>query len=256
MMRFLNRPRPHLACGLLLILCVLPGPAAEAPPPVLPDADYPRLVAFSADVIRTALKGKPDKRAAERARTAAVMIAAYAQQNLSGRDGQQRATMRDAALELAALIKAKEFDKALKQLDALPNVKADAKVKKEKLKMIGAAIELDDLMAQFRQPARGGLGIEVRLDDLGAAEGGTVPAKELDDLLLWQAYLVAVAAEITAEHTPEDKDKVKNWQTYAAAMRQHASTLAAAAKAKEGKAAFRALEQLNQACAKCHKDFR
>jgi len=245
-----------LFCGLVLILLAPPGPAADAAAPVLPDADYPKLVEFSSGVIRAALQAKADRRAAERARTAAIMIAAYAQQNLAGMDGPQRAALRDAALDLARLIKTKEFDKALKQLEALPAVKADAKAKREKLPLAVKAIDLDDLMNQFRQSARGGLDIEARLDDLGAIAGGSLPEKELDDLLVRQAYLIAVAADITAEYTPEDKDKVKTWQAYAAGMRQQAGALAAAAKAKDGKAAFRALEQLNQVCAKCHKDFR
>jgi hypothetical protein len=232
------------------------APAADPATSILPDSDYAKQVEFSSGVVRAALKGKPDKRAGERARTAAIMIAAYAQQNLSAGNGPQRAALRDAALELAGLIKVKEYDKAVKQLEALPTVKADAKAKREKLKLAGKAIELDDLMTQFRQSARGGLDIEARLDALGSIAGGSLPEKELDDLLVRQAYLIAVAAEITADYTPEDKDKVKSWQTYAAGMRQHAAALAAAAKSKDGKAAFRALEQLNQVCANCHKDFR
>jgi hypothetical protein len=251
-MRCLNQSLFAAACGLTLLVS---APAADPPAPLLPDADYPKLVEFSSGVIRDALKGQPDKRAAGRARTAAIMIAAYAQQNLAGPDGQQRATLRDAALELAGLIKAKDFDKALKKLDSLPTLKADAKAKKEKLALVDKVIEVDELMHHFRQPARGGLGIETRLDALGTMEGG-IAEKELDDLLLRQAYLLAVAAEVTAEYTPPEKDKVKDWQAYCTQMRQGGSALAAATKARDGKAALRAVEQLNQSCTKCHKDFR
>lgn len=230
--------------------------SADAPPPVLPDSEYPRLVEFSIGVMADALKDKPDKRSADKARTAALMIAAYAQQNLSGPGGAQRATVRDAALEVAALIKAKEYPKAVKQAQALPGLKADPKAKKEKIRLLGAALDFDDLMAQFRQPPRGGLGIEGRFEALESNGGSEIPVKEVDEQLVRHAYLTAVAAELSAEHVPEEKDKAKEWKTYAADMRQHALALGKAARAKDGKAAFRALELLNRSCEKCHKVFR
>jgi hypothetical protein len=251
---------PHVRCPLIILGAVLlllhPGSAADAPSPTVPDADYPGLLELSGGVIREALKGKPDKRSVDKARTAAVMIAAYAQQNLSGPNGPQRASVRDAALELAALIKAKEFDKALKQLDALATLKANPKAQLAKLKLVGKSIEFDDIMTQFRQPVRGGLGIEARFDELGAGEGGVIPAKELDDALVRQALLAAVAAELTAEYVPEDKDKLKLWQALAADMRQQSLALAAVARSKDGKQTFLAVEHLNKTCAKCHKEFR
>lgn len=230
--------------------------SADAPPSVLPDSEYPRLVEFSSGVITDALKDKPDKRNADKARTAALMIAAYAQQNLSGPDGAQRATVRDASLEVAALIKAKEYARAVKQAQALAALKADPSVKREKIKLLGAGLDLDDLMTQFRQPPRGGLGIEGRFEALEAMGGSEIPVKEVDEQLVRYAYLTAMAAELSAEHAPEEKDKEKEWQTYAADMRQHALALAKAARAKDGKTAFRALERLNRSCEKCHKVFR
>src|SRR5262245_42207707 len=80
---------------LLAILCCLPpGTAADAPKPIVPDAEYPALVEQSAKLIAEALAGSPNRRMADKARVAAVMLAEFAQQNLAGADAGQRATVR------------------------------------------------------------------------------------------------------------------------------------------------------------------
>lgn len=241
--------------GLASLATIL---VAQGPAPTLPAAEYPKVVDYAITVIREALgKENPDKRSADRARMAAVMIAAYAQQDLGGADAAQRAGVRDAALEVAALIKNKEYAKAIQRAESLPKLPADSKAKKEKVKLLGAIVDFDDVMTQFRQPPRGGLGIEGRFEELEALGGAAIPAKEMDELLARQAYLTAVAAELTAAHVPEDKkDMLKEWQKLSAEMRQHALALGAATRAKDGKAAFRALERLNRSCVQCHKAFR
>src|SRR5262249_43903047 len=102
---------PALFIGLCLTVAGSTT-AADGDAPLLPDGDYPKMVKYAVKGIQDALKGSPDDTKATKAHTAAVMIAAYAQQNLSGADGQQRATVRDAALKLAETIKAKKFPEA------------------------------------------------------------------------------------------------------------------------------------------------
>lgn len=251
-LRFLLR----IALSLVVFAALSNGRAADLKEVVVPDAEYPKLVDFSSQVIREALKGKPEKRLADKAQLAALMIAAYAQQNLDGANGQQRATVRDAALEMAALIRAKKYAEALKLLEALPTLRANPKAKKEKAMLFGMGINYEDTMVQFRQPARGGLGIGGQLEDLGANPDGKLADKELTPQLATTAYLTAIVGELIKGYVPENKLKVKEWQTYAHDMRQQAIALAEAAKGKDGKAAFQALTRLNQTCEKCHKAFR
>src|SRR5215813_10102018 len=77
---------------------------------LVPDEDYPKVIAHELKALPEALKALKEakepldqKRMAEKSRCTAVMIAAIAQDNLSGKDAAERATLRDAALEVAAL---------------------------------------------------------------------------------------------------------------------------------------------------------
>jgi hypothetical protein len=109
-------------------------------------------------------------------------------------------------------------------------------------------------MTQFRAASSGGLGIEDRLDTLGRSPDETIPAKELTEPLLLDAYRSAVAAELLHGHQP--KEDAKEWHKLAEVMRRQSLDLAAAARAKDGKAAFQAVNQLNRTCDKCHQVFR
>src|SRR5262249_32013749 len=139
------------------------GQAADADGPIVPDADYPKMVKMAVKGIQDALKGTPDDIKATKARTAAVMIAAYAQQNLSGADGQQRATVRDNALRIAALIQSKKFAEASKEAAGLATIAADPNAKKTKVTLIDKHISVHDLMNQFNHPPEGGWGVDRQL---------------------------------------------------------------------------------------------
>ena len=216
-------------------------------------ADYPKLLGQTVQIAKEALQGQPDKRSADRARFALLVLAELAQQDLAGPDGAQRATVRDAAIALAARIKAKEYDAARKDLDALATLPAQPSAKKEKTKIIDSLVEIDDVMTLFREPKLGGLGIEAEFDKLGAAKG-PLPATALDDRLLLFAHLAAVTGAMAEAHIPDKKQK--EWKSYALVMKKTGLELADAVKAKDGKAALAALGRANANCAACHKVFR
>ena len=98
-----------LAISIFMVGLVGSGSAADPKGQILPDDDYPKMVKYAVKSIQDALKGSPDDVKATKARTAAIMLAAYAQQNLGGADGQQRATARDAALKIADTIDKKKY---------------------------------------------------------------------------------------------------------------------------------------------------
>jgi hypothetical protein len=228
--------------------------SADAPAPLLSDGDYPRMVEPTVKLVQTSLAGTPNRRAADKARLAVIMLAAFAQQNLKGADAQQRATVRDAALIIAGMIQKKQFAEALKEVERLPNLPANPDAKKERVKLIGPYLDVEELMGQFRSEKVGGLGIEARLDQLSVEKGGAVSAAAMTDELRLMAVRTAVAAELAREHVPMNKAPL--WQKFADQMRKSAGELADAVKTKDGKSAFGAATRLNNSCNDCHKEFR
>jgi hypothetical protein len=96
--------------------------------------------------------------------------------------------------------------------------------------------------------------LEAKFDKLGSGAEGAIAAKDLNALLRLDAYRTAVTAELTAEHMP--KTKSREWLIWSQDMRKQAIALGEAVQAKDGKAGFQALTQLNQTCNRCHQAFR
>jgi cytochrome c556 len=240
-----------LAFGVLM---VVPGGAADPKVKVLEDSDYPKLLKREVKGIQTALKdGKPNgENAAEKARTAAILIAAAAQQNLEGADGQERATVRDAALKVAESIKAGKYDEALKLADTLPTLKAAAAAKKEK---VAIEVPFAHLMHQFRPLGEGGWGIYGHLTKLQTKMDPILPRAEINENFILEAAQVAVTADLALSNVP--KDKPKEFTTNLENMRAGAIELVEALKDKDAvKVAPAALSKLTTACIGCHKSFR
>jgi hypothetical protein len=248
-----------LALGLALIAD--PGSAADSKDIAVPDADYPKLVEHQLKVLEDSLKALQEakdmtekKKMTDKAHCTAVTLAAVAQDNLAGKDAAGRVALRDAALNVAALVKAGKVDDAAKSAADLKNVKPDAAAKAEKIKLFGPHIDLTELMTQFKLSKAGGQGIEAAFLKLGADKKKMVPTTAMTEALLNLTYLTAVVAELTAEHKPP-KD-VKDWVAYSQDMRKGAIELAETLRAKDGKAAFKALEKVNMSCSVCHDKFR
>lgn len=243
-----------LALGLGLLAAV-PGGAADPKGPLIPDSDYPKLLKRSVKGIQDALKGgKPSDENIEKAHTTAVLIAAYAQENLDGSDGPQRATVRDAALKAAEAIKAGKYDEALKTVDGLAALKADPKAKKEKVKL-DEHISFKELMHQFRPEKEGGWGIYGHLYKIQTAMKPVLPREEVNDKFVMEADQIAVSADLALSVMP--KGKPKDFQTNLETMRAASAELAEALRDKEAaKVAPPVLSKLTTACFGCHKNFR
>jgi hypothetical protein len=241
-----------LILGIGLLSVAGASSAADSDGPLLPDGDYPKMVKYAVKGIQDALKGTPDDTKATKAHTAAIMIAAYAQQNLSGADGQQRATVRDAALKLADTIKAKKYAEAIKDAGGIASLPADANAKKEKVRLL-EHISFRNLMNQFNHPPDGGWGIHREFYALQLGMKGTIPANDLREPLLLKAYQVGVAAEIAQTKVPKTKEK--EWSTYAGNLRTGAVELADAVRGKDGKAGLDAIAKVTNSCTNCHKIF-
>ncbi|MBL8799678.1 MAG: hypothetical protein JNM56_37695 [Planctomycetia bacterium] len=219
---------------------------------VLPDADYPKMLQYGVKSVKDALKGaSPKEEFVAKARTTAIMIAAYAQQNLEGADAQQRATVRDAALKLAKTIDGKKYAEAIKEADALLTVKEDPKAKKDKIKLIDE-LKFRELMNQFNHPPEGGYGIHRDFYQYQLGMKG-IPPTDLRDPLMFKAYQVAVSGDLINSRTPKKNEK--EWAGYSADMKRAGLDLAEAVKAKDGKAGLDAIAKITNSCTNCHKIF-
>jgi len=253
-MRLHSRRLPVLT-GLCLLALVSPNFGQTSPDAVLPDAEYPKMVQYTVKGIKDALKsGKPKEEQVNKAKTAAVMIAAYAQQNLTGADGQQRATVRDAAIKLADAIAAKQFAAAVKQAEDLAALPADPKAKKERVKLMDVHVRVSDLMQQFKRPPDGGWGIDSKLYAYRLGMKSAIPTSDLRDQLMFEAYQVAVTADLINSKVPTMKDK--EWAAFTGDLRKGAVQLAEAVKKKDGGAALDAVGPITSSCTGCHKAFR
>jgi hypothetical protein len=264
MLIFAHRWAVRLAL-LILGIGLLAGPdsgtAADDKGSIVPDADYPKLVDYQVKVLQDALKAVKEakdkeeaKKMREKARCAAVMIAAAAQDNLGGADGPQRAALRDASIGVAGLVKQGKVDDAMKAVGELNNGKADPKAKVAKIKLFDVHIALDEVMSQFKLTKAGGLGTEKLYLNLATDKKKMIQPAGLNDNLVIAAYSTALAAELASDYVP-DKNK-KDWITWSGDMKKYAGELADKVKAKDGKAAFTVLNKLNTSCSVCHDKFK
>lgn len=240
-----------LLLGLWLAMVGVGDGAQGGREQLLPDAEYPKVVKRHAKAIQDALKNEPGADLVEKARTSAVMIAAYAQQNLNGPDGQQRATARDTALKVAALIKAKKFAEASKLAGTLGTLQADPGAKKERIKLIDDHISYGELMHQFRLVPDGGWGIFGHLQRIQTKQYKEMPREEINEAFVLEMYQVAVSADLAHEHM--HKARPKEWEQYTDDLRKSAVEMADALRNKDVKGAPIVLSKMTTTCFNCHK---
>lgn len=216
------------------------------------EADFKKLVKKSADDCIKAL-GEKDKKAQAKARTAAVMIAAYAQYADSGASPELRATLRDAALNLAGTIDRGNTAEALKLAEGLASLKPDPKAKLGPMPIMKQAkLPLSLIMRQFNTTTAGGHGIEAHYKLL-TGRVKELPAKDMTDNLILTAYQCAFVAEMIKA---SEADEPKVWAKYCDDLRGQSLELAAACQKKDGPAGFSAVYRVLRICNDCHKKYR
>jgi hypothetical protein len=240
-----------LVLGLWFLAAGVGGGAQGDKDQFLPDSMYPKMLERNVKAIKEALKKDPGADMAEKAQTAAVMLAAYAQQNLDGPDGQQRATVRDAALKLADLIKDKKFADASKLAGKLATLEADPKAKKEKIKLIDVYIGPAEIMHQFRLVPDGGWGIFGHLQRIQTKQYKQMPRDEINDTFVLEMYQVAVSGDLAHGHM--NKARPKEWEQYMDELRKSSLELADALKNKNVQDSPAILSKLTTTCFNCHK---
>jgi hypothetical protein len=251
---WMNLHKVSLLLVLGFVAVAETGSAADSKGPLVPDSDYPKLVKRLSKGITDALKdGKPSEEQAAKAQAAAVVIASAAQQRLDGTDGQQRATVRDVALNVVDAIKANKFAYAAQLAETLPTLKEHPLAKKEKVKIDEKYIAFPDLMHQFRPLREGGWGIYGHLQRLQTKQYTTLPREEVNEAFTMEANHIALTADLALGVAPKGKPKefTKNLEN----MRQSATELADALRDKEAaKVAPPALSKLTTTCFGCHRN--
>ncbi len=251
-----------LALGLWLLTAGHPGNAADDKEPGLPvsETDFNKLVEKSAKDLTTALSAKkPTETDVNKARAAAVMLAAYAQYATGGASAEQRATLQESALKIAAALKGKKFDVALKEAQGLTSLKPDGKAKLVGGSLLKKADVPLRLVMRQMDPAPKGYGSYALYKKLTGA--GTVkkelPDKLMTDDLALAAFQTAFIAELAKGHTPEKNAKnVKMLVATADELSKASLLVAEATKKKDGAVALAEVYRVTLTCNKCHSKFR
>lgn len=247
-----------VTAACLLLLEGTPNRAAEEAKSVLPDAMYAKLVEQALKAAKESLTDDSGRNAPARrkAESAVILLAAFAQDNLAGKDGQQRATLRDEALKILSLIRSQRIQEALKQLDALRAIRSNPEVKLAKRPLSEHFSCFGDFARMFRRAKYGGWGIESRFLELefSSREEGAIAARDLNEDLLLTSYQTAVMAEIHSEF--QEMRRLQNWKEWGDYMKVVSLQLAEATAKKDGVRALAEISKLNASCATCHQAFR
>jgi hypothetical protein len=261
---------------LALGLCLLAAPssstaAGDADGVKLTEAQFKALVEKAiADVDQgmkdwkdTKIKEKERKEHYRKARGAAVMIAAYAQ--AAEGNAMERATLRDTALKMAALIEKDNTKDARKILDEIKGgVKANPKADIKPVQFMPKHVKIEEVMKQFSSKPGGSM-LEAKLLQNYLANKKVEKAKELPAKVLNEEYALmalqtAIISEIVGNHKPQKKEgkTEKDWKEYNTDMHKETLELMklALADKKDGKAAFKTLTKLDSSCYRCHKIWR
>jgi hypothetical protein len=242
----------------------------------LPADAFKELLEQEAKNLKNCLKGKVEEETLNRAKLAAVMIAALSQ---SAEKGVKIAAEHDAALQMAKLLQDKDkIPQARRIADLLTSGKLPSPrnglVVVNMKKLFGG--EVLAIMDHLRTKAKGGDGIHEALQTnirlKGALNGieekvRSLAMKKLTDAAMKKSaaemvlfgYRLAVFAEVTDDFVPAQKIGKKDpkvWHELSRQMRDSALEMAQASKKKDAAAVFDAGNRLNTSCNQCHSVFR
>jgi hypothetical protein len=253
----------RLVVGLAVLLAGIVGfhsATTTAAPEAVADADFKYLVEQDAKHILTTLNnGMPPKKTADRAiKSSALMLAAYAQSRMgkSAADDAKLATLRDAALKVAATGGKKKYADAVAPAKSIAfDMPAAGKVDAKVIDLIKTTeIDMEELMYQFKKTTVGGLGIE---EEIKANSKKLVAKPEHAAAIARRTLIVADFCDTLepAGGFSAAKPK-KDWDTYNKETKVAATALGTAAKANNAKDMQAAFLKLDAACVNCHNKFK
>ncbi len=213
--------------ALVLVLIVARAGQGQG---TLPASDIAKLIALDAKFIEADLS-KPTftKKAQKRVRSAAFMIALYAQNAKD--DAPAMATLREQALKVMKAADAGNAEETKKLAATLtPAIKADPAAKPGPVAM-EKLLDMEALMSLFNPEKSSGFNMEKDLEDLVESKGMGLDAAKLEKtaLLGQKVALVALVTQAHSPKTPLDAAKKKIWFGIAGDMNKEANDLTAAA---------------------------
>ena len=197
-------------------------------------------------------KSTPEKRALPTIKATAMLLAVYAQDNLSGTKAEQMAGLRAAAIKVAEAIDKKDFAGAKAAAGGLKDAKGADKKTIDLSKQ--AKLNIDEVMSTFRKGTVGGRNIEA---DLKAQ------VKTLTDVGLAAEIggRSAAIAELAEKLPPAVATgaKAKQWTDWSKEMNDLGKALAKEAgkgAAADKKQVTNLLKKLEKNCVDCHSVFK
>ena len=254
-----NAGRLFTGAALLAGFALL-GPLGAAD---LSDDEFKGLVEQDAKTIAKAVaavekakdKKTTEQRAAGGVKSAAMLVATYANARIGGKNADadaQAASVRDAALHVMKAAGTKDFKAVADAAKEMGEAKPAAEAKKIDLAKEFAEATVDDSMHAFKKTAQFGNGGE---DEIKA---NAKKATMKPDAVVALANRVLALAELSKMITKgENEAKKKEWAGYNARMEKAAEELLKAAKAKKtGPELAKAFTAVNAACTTCHSAFK
>lgn len=204
------------------------------------------------------------KKVGGRVKSASVLLALYAQDQLGGKDGAKMTALRDAALKIAGKAKTstvvtKDQAAFASEIAALAKVAPASAVGKPidpKKILEDTKLELHEVMDLFGSSVGGGMNLEKDIQNLKKEGVKSVAAAEL------VGARTAILADLTL-WLPNEKAgsgaSKKQWDDYSAEMKKFSLEIAteAAKGDKADKAKIKtAAGKLDASCTNCHNKFR
>jgi hypothetical protein len=255
MTRLCRRGAGLLGLALGIVFLSSAGGAADdkdSPGVPVSEAEFKKLVDGSVKTVQGVLKGTPDRKALNKARTAAVMIAAFAQ--YAKTEGGDKTALREAGLKLYEAIRGNKLDEARQLVESIAKGVPEGGAAKEGGIMARLELEPGEVMRQFAAQSAGGNGGEALLKKMTAITKRELPAKDMNDDFVLLALRIATMAELMKEHKPSEDPKA--WPKFAEELRKNGLDLAEQARKKNGSAAFARVYEVTLTCNKCHKKYR
>lgn len=219
----------------------------------LATADVATLIAADGKFIDTALKGgTPEKKSLTPLKSSALMVAAYAQSQITGKnagDDLKYASVRDNALKVYKAVASKKSADAVAPAKALAAMEVDKAASVKPVDIVKETkADIDDLMAQFK---KSGLGLEDQIKALTKKAGKPEEASAIGARML-----IVVDLMETIHPDFGGKKNLAAWSASSKEMKVASEDLIKAAAAKDAKKMTAAMSKLDASCTSCHNVFK
>lgn len=227
---------------------------AQAADPVVPAATASALIKQDIAFLQKGLAKEPQRKQLPGLKATAIMVAAFAQEQMSGPDAAKMAALRDQALKVADLLAAKDYAKAkdaAKALDTPPAATSTGKVEIHK----HAKFDISEAMAPYRSVRSGGMDMERNIRKQSKDPSDMALIK---DLAAHSIILGEFTRHLPTGQASANAARLKKWEAYSDESISHAKdVLAEAGKAKPDKAILKKkLVVLDTSCTNCHNEYR